>query len=105
MKSFGYSRVAVTVSGQSIVLTRYFAEVTTAVLGVVDAHVPVHDVDPVGEEVGQDAAAEVPEVPPAEEALGVPGLLAARSRARPSSRASAWSTVGPARPMPIRWCQ
>ena len=39
------------------------------------AHVPVHHVDPVGEEVGQHSAAEVAEVPPAEEALGVPGLV------------------------------
>jgi hypothetical protein len=103
MKSFGYSRVAVTVSGQSIVLIRYFSEVTTAVLGVVT---PMYQCTTSIQWVRRSVSTPPPKSRKCRQRKKRSGFQGC-SGAEPSQAfqsSFAWSTGGQA-PMPIRWCQ
>ena len=103
MKSFGYSRVAVTVSGQSIVLTRYFAEVTTAACGVVT---PRYQCTTSIQWVRRSVRTPPPKSRKWRQRKKRSGLQG-WSGAEPSQAfqsSFARSTSGHA-PMPIRWCQ
>src|SRR5215471_8757373 len=68
--SLGYTSTVCTVSGvcHTSLLTR-LPPTATAVCGVVQVEEPVDDVDPVDHQVGEDAAAEVPEPAPVSEAV------------------------------------
>ena len=59
-----------------------------AVVGMVEVEEPVGHVDPVDHQVGEDAAAEVPEPPPLPEAILVERLLLGACRGTASSRRS-----------------
>ena len=61
---------------------------------VVEVEEPVGDVDEVDHQVGEDAAAEIPEPAPVAEAVLVERLLAGRCRGTPSSRPSSGSMLG-----------